>query len=296
MNEWKTNCASDEPQSEIQMTQSNRNPNPEILSLKPGSAPTRLGGWGAYAPPRVGFDPPSGLPPALPSLPSFPWTPGHSSFRHAFTLIELLVVIAIIAVLAAMIFPIVGAVNKVKLRSVAEGGLTQVETAIQSYKAKYGFYPPDNPSNAAVNQLYFELLGTTASTLGNAIFSYTTLDGSATINLPGLNNVFGPNVAGFMNSTKGAGGDEGPVAVNFLKGLKAVQFLAVTNPTSTFLGAPLDGPLIYQSPTGAKINPWRYNSSSPTNNPNSYDLWIDVLIAGKTNRFSNWSKQPLIVY
>jgi len=279
------------------MTKSDRNPNPEILSLNAGSAPTRLGG-------RLGHSP-SGLPPAfssLPPLPSFPWTLGHSSFRRGFTLIELLVVIAIIAVLAAMIFPIVGAVNKVKLRSVAQGGLTQVETAIESYKAKYGFYPPDNPSSAATNQLYFELLGTTASSLGSAIFSYTTLDGSATINLPGLRNVFGlntngtPNVAGFMNSTKGAGGDEGSVAVNFLKGLKAVQFLAAANPSSTFLGAPLDGPLIYQSPSGAKINPWRYNSSSPTNNPNSYDLWIDVLIAGKTNRFSNWSKQPLIVY
>src|SRR2546422_995445 len=154
------------------MTKSQRNPNAEILSLKPGSAPTRLGA-------RLGHAP-SGLPPAFSSLPSFPWTPGHSSFDRAFTLIELLVVIAIIAVLAAMIFPIVGAVNKVKLRSVAQGGLTQVETAIESYKAKYGFYPPDNPSNAAVNQLYFELLGTTASSLGSAPFSYTTLDGSAT--------------------------------------------------------------------------------------------------------------------
>jgi hypothetical protein len=43
------------------------------------------------------------------------------------------------------------------------------------------------------------------------------------------------------------------------------------------------------------MNPIRYNSSSPTNNPNSYDLWIDVVIDGKTNRISNWSKERVIV-
>ena len=43
-----------------------------------------------------------------------------------------------------------------------------------------------------------------------------------------------------------------------------------------------------------KINPYRYNSSSPTNNPRSYDLWIDVLIGGKINRISNWSEQPIV--
>jgi len=281
------------------MTKSDRNPNPEILSLNAGSAPTRLGG-------RLGHSP-SGLPPAfssLPPLPSFPWTLGHSSFRQAFTLIELLVVIAIIAVLAAMIFPIVGAVNKVKLRSVAEGGLTQVETAIESYKAKYGFYPPDNPDNPAINQLYSALLGTTFDDKVSPT-SYTTLDGSSSVANP-VAKAFGTKVTGLVNSTKGRGGDEGQPAVQFLRGVKPGQRMQV-RPLANFctvLGMPLDGPMLilqdgpiaFNNPSGAKINPWRYNSSNPTNNPNSYDLWIDVLIAGKTNRFSNWSKQPLIVY
>ncbi len=43
------------------------------------------------------------------------------------------------------------------------------------------------------------------------------------------------------------------------------------------------------------INPWRYNSSNPTNNPGTYDLWVDVIIDGKTNRFGNWSKEPVLV-
>ena len=61
------------------------------------------------------------------------------------------------------------------------------------------------------------------------------------------------------------------------------------------LGTSLDGPFVCEGTGGKKLNPWRYNSSSPTNNPNSYDLWVDVLIGGKTNRFSNWSRQPTIV-
>ena len=40
------------------------------------------------------------------------------------------------------------------------------------------------------------------------------------------------------------------------------------------------------------INPWHYNSANPTNNPDSYDLWIDVIWGGKTNRVNNWSKDP----
>ena len=43
------------------------------------------------------------------------------------------------------------------------------------------------------------------------------------------------------------------------------------------------------------LNPWRYVSSNPTNNPGSYDLWVDLLIAGVTNRVSNWSQQPQLL-
>jgi hypothetical protein len=39
------------------------------------------------------------------------------------------------------------------------------------------------------------------------------------------------------------------------------------------------------------LNPWRYNSSHPTNNLNSYDLWVELKIGGKTNLICNWSKQ-----
>src|SRR5439155_13265027 len=111
---------------------------------------------------------------------------------------------------------------------------------------------------------------------------------------------FGSAVGGFINSTKGGGDDDATRAENFLKGLKSTQILSVTNlsnapPQITVIGMPLDGPIIYTSASGSRINPWRYNCSTPTNNPKTFDLWIDIVVGGKTNRISNWSKSPIIL-
>src|SRR5690349_7270217 len=63
----------------------------------------------------------------------------HSS---AFTLIELLVVIAIMGVLAALLLAVVGGVKKHQYIWNAQAEMEQVATAIDRYKAAYGFYPP----------------------------------------------------------------------------------------------------------------------------------------------------------
>lgn len=217
------------------------------------------------------------------------------AFR-GFTLIELLVVIAVIGLLASMIIPVGGAVTRAKIRNKARVELSQVETAIATYKDKLGHYPPDSSftNQPYLNQLYYELMG---ATLNNSQV-YVTLDGSSQIPAADLRPLFG--VDGFVNSTKGAAGDEGQNAQNFLKGLKAAFYLTVPIPgvgkSCTVLGSTLQGPLVYPDATGGqKINPWRYVSSNPTNNPNSYDLWIDVLVSQKTNRICNWSKEPLVV-
>ena len=216
-----------------------------------------------------------------------------------FTLIEMIIVIGIILILAAMVFPITGAVKKIQVRTRARGELTQMETAIEAYKAKLGFYPPDNGTNYHVNQLYYELLGTT--NIGTATAPvYQTLDGSSRITAASL-STFITNISGFMNCARGGGGDEGPTARPFIKGLKPNQWLTVTNmtglPTPIFavLGAGLDGWELLQAANSYKINPWRYNSSNPRYNPKSFDLWIDVLVGGKINRICNWSEQPLVV-
>jgi prepilin-type N-terminal cleavage/methylation domain-containing protein len=207
--------------------------------------------------------------------------------RVAFTLIELLIVIAIIAILAAMIIPISGAVNRAKIRSKARVELEHVATAIDLYKAKLGHYPPDNPGRPDLNQLYFELEGTTLTPVKGAI-NYVTLDGSAQIAQSAVPSVFGPGVAGFINTTGAGGGDEGRSATAFLSSLKPDETVTITNPPpdtrAKLLIAAVPGPVNRY----AYIS---YVSSNPTNNPNSYDLWVDFIINGKTNRACNWTKE-----
>ena len=226
-------------------------------------------------------------------------TQAHARLQKGFTLIEMLVVIAVIAILASMIFPITKAVTRNKIRARARAELTQLDTAIQTYKTKLGYYPPDNRNNPALNQLYYELLGTTFTPAGKS-GTYQTLDGSAQISATDVQSQFG--VGGFQNSATANGGDEGPVAVNFFKGISPSQVRDYIDPNGSARIRLLVGPgawpdnlpQVMKGVANKGLNPWRYNSSGPTNNPTSYDLWIDLIIDGKTNRISNWSREPLI--
>ena len=97
------------------------------------------------------------------------------NFR-AFTLVELLVVISIITLIAALLLPAASSAKRLAAIHNAQAEMAQLETAIDRYKSAYGFYPPDNPCNPLVNQLYFELLGTTNTTLPPAAPNYQSLD------------------------------------------------------------------------------------------------------------------------
>lgn len=207
---------------------------------------------------------------------------------RAFTLVELLVVMSVIAILAALIFPAGAAIKRGATIKKAQAELLQVETAINSYKAKFGHFPPDNVNQCLSNMLYFELLGTVQKGA-----NFETLDGSAQIPVASVQPVFG--VGGFVNCTKG-GGDESTPAVKFLQGLKPGQFAELTpgfRLLTCSVGWPVertDAPLA----GFAGVNPWRYVSTNPTNNQGGFDLWVDIFVGGKTNRISNWTKQPQI--
>ncbi len=221
-----------------------------------------------------------------------------------FTLIELLVVIAIMATLAALLLPVAGAVKKHQYIYNTQAEMAKLETAIDRYKAAYGFYPPSNHrtqnNQALINQLYYELVGTTNTADPSASPAYQTLDRSLPMSLSGgavgsdVDNAFG--VGGFMNSTKPSGGEDASAAKNFLPDLKPNQIWPQFTNNSVpirlikgSVGGPDDG---YQ-PMGTGtlgLNPWRYVCPG-TNNPGSYDLWIQLVISGKTNLICNWSKQ-----
>ncbi len=220
-----------------------------------------------------------------------PTQPQHHH-RIAFTLIELLVVIAVIGILAALLFPVISCVGVRRMISVAQTELNQVSTAIEAYKARKGHYPPENaaspytPANDYANPLYFELVGTTL-TFDNSKggYIYLTLDGSHWIPTNNVRAALG--VGGFVNAGANTrGSDDAPAPEAFLKELKPDQ-IGVTNGANVLVCS--EG---WSKPNASRIAPLGYTISHATNNPGSYDLWVDLYIRGKTYRFSNWTKQP----
>jgi prepilin-type N-terminal cleavage/methylation domain-containing protein len=216
--------------------------------------------------------------------------------RRAFTLVELLAVIAIIGILAAMLLPVGVLVKKTAYINRTKAEMAQLETAIQRYKDAYGFYPPDNPKSQVTNPLYYELIGTT-NTVVNGVNTYVTLDSSAQIPVASVNTAF--NTGGFINcNSANKSAENSRMAQSFLSNLKPTQI--ATNPVSGVPGVALlvgsvGGPDAKYMPLGSvDVNPWRYNSSNPTNNPGGYDLYIQLVINGKTNLICNWSKQEKI--
>ncbi len=213
---------------------------------------------------------------------------------RAFTLVELLAVIAIIGALAALLLAVSGNVSRVKKINTAKAELQQIETALENYKAKYGFYPPCNTNNYAVNQLYYELAGVT-----NNSGTYQTLDGNTSITTGNYTGQF--SVGGIINCSSG-GGDEVVYAKNFLPGIKPTQLASPTNGsgiTFFFLVTSVGGPdTAYQPmlPTfNSSANPFRYVYPG-VNNPGSYDLWVQLSInstPASPHKYlvCNWSQQ-----
>lgn len=212
--------------------------------------------------------------------------------RAAFTLIELLVVIAVIGILAGLITATAfNVVNQGKLKR-AQAELKQLETVIEAYKGKKGFYPPDNRNNKTSdnyyqkNSLFYELVGANylsskGKYIPNVIYSVGENGG---ISKNDLDSYCG--ALGVANSSEGSGGDNSVESENFFTGLLPKQ--TQTNSAGVrFLIAPVDD-------GNTDFNIWRYNASKPRHNTDSYDLWAVILVGGKTNVICNWSDKPIV--
>lgn len=201
--------------------------------------------------------------------------------ESAFTLVEMLVVIAIIAIIAGMVVGLAGNAGAKKNINRVKTEMAALETAIDSYKAKLGFYPPDGTTNTLA-PLFYELTGTKKI----SDTQYQTVNGNETITIAAISSVFGRQ--GFANSNP-----EG--ADNFFKEVKAgnqYRLASVNGNQVELMIVPVDGTVRYDSADGkpGAMNVWRYNSSKPVHNPGEYDLWAEIIVAGKTNIIGNWKE------
>ena len=205
----------------------------------------------------------------------------------AFSVIELMVVIAVIAMLAGLMIGVLPGVLEKRKISRVRAELATLMAAIEYYKDKHGFYPPDTSNNIVEPPLFYELVGTT-----NAGGSFYPLNGDANVAVTDIRNAF--KTDGFLNSS-----ESGEVK-NFYKTLRSDQYnWSPYNPGVRVLVVPADGPRNPAYPGAEKTNTWRYIAAKPvkqydtifpTNNPNSYDLWAEVVYRGKTNIIGNWDQ------
>ena len=239
--------------------------------------------------------------------------------QDAFTLIEMLVVIGVIAILASITLGVISMAKNTSQEKRIQGQLNQLITAIEQYKSKVGFYPPDHQLrnalgnvmytrygkpqvNPVLNSLYYELRG---SLVDISSQSFIALGDPVEYAL-GQNQVegwFGVN--GISNSGK----SEDAIKSTF-DGINESDVVEVdasdVKSSSRPIGSVrlLSVPVLWprqiqdQNPLGnTTVNVWRYNSSNPTNNPASFDLWADIPVKNKSTGeyelkvIGNWASE-----
>jgi prepilin-type N-terminal cleavage/methylation domain-containing protein len=229
----------------------------------------------------------------------------------AFTLIELLVVIAIVAILAALVVGGASVGIAVSHRSRAQAELSSMSAAIDAYKQKRGYYPPCNISNSpsgpivrtTYSSLFYELTGVITTNQGSSQIFHSLLT-QENLTQP-ANGAAGPLTVEGLFGTGGINNSSpDPTEIqNFYPAMKNYQHGALyqtdgSGPTYTLMMVSIHGPRDFPNTSSQIYNFWNYVSSqnaAPAHNKNTYDLWVDILIRGKTNRISNWSSQPEIV-
>jgi prepilin-type N-terminal cleavage/methylation domain-containing protein len=223
--------------------------------------------------------------------------PNFEARRNAFTLIELLVVLAIIGVLASLIVGLAGLAGRKSKEAQVRAQLNGLITAIDRYKSEFGYYPPDNVLsstvvatnvNPAINQLYYELTGVIVN---NQNLTFQSVNRPAPISVATVQRVFRRD--GFVHAATDA------KELKFLgSNWKAnqVQTVMIGNDEVDLLVVPTPFPkghraAVFKGSQFETVNPWRYVSTNPTNNPASFDLWAEVPINSTEVRIiGNWKE------
>jgi prepilin-type N-terminal cleavage/methylation domain-containing protein len=200
--------------------------------------------------------------------------PRDNSIR-AFTIMELLVVIAIIGVVAGLVVGLAAVASSSKNLSRTKVERDRLVTLINSYQAKLGVYPRDNTNNPAGNSLFYELAGAIRD-VNNTPANPTYITPFGNIQASVLNANF--RVNGIQNAVD-IGGETNQVH-RLLKDFRPDQVALISGAQS--LVVPVDGPK-------GRPNPWHYLvGDNAVHNKDSFDLWVDIIVRGKTNTIGNW--------
>jgi|SRR5205823_6949073 len=163
----------------------------------------------------------------------------------------------------------------------------QLVAAIEDYKSKLGFYPPDhvlsrNPFviDAATNQLLYELAGTVYDPTNE---TFTAKDFEK-IEKRMIKELF--SIDGFKNSAAS------PEQVKRFLSAEPVPSMEVHDDpdisvlafSRSFEG--IDSEVAWEF----AFSSWQYVSTAPTNNPVRFDLWIEIKADDKTNIIGNWKE------
>lgn len=236
-----------------------------------------------------------------------PRSPAPRSLQVAFTLIELLAVIAIMGVLAALLVGLAPAAGAKMRESRIRAELQQLITAIEEYKARYGFFPPDGlaglqPGYARpeLNPLYYELTGMLVINPFDPAGYFQSIDGAQKLNSFQLSTYFGRT--GIANSSpdkkrilnQSFKPSQHANLFNHVPGQPDIELLIVPQPwpAADRAGSPLSSlpTIVGYDPVRNPLNPWRYVSSNPTNNPASYDLWAEFWRGKQKIIIGNWKQ------
>lgn len=243
--------------------------------------------------------------------------------RSAFSLVELLIVIAIMGILAGLLVGLAPAALKRARESRVRAELRALEAAIESYKARFGVYPPDGlvldgsvprrDSNGnlvvrpELSPLFYELTGVVVNNPYDPTGYFVPLgdddDGKVRLHSDELKTYFGRD--GFVNAAT-IERKRSLFRMEFKEAASAEIFANPGNPDLHVLAVgwagdagrpkqhyglswPKNNPNFPPPiPTNPQLNPWRYVSSNPTNNPGKFDLWAEYIENNQKKIIGNW--------
>jgi hypothetical protein len=181
------------------------------------------------------------------------------------------------------------AAKNARVNSRAQAELRQLQTAIEAYRADRNAFPPDHvlPKGSAqrvdptVNPLYYELRGMDVIDGG-----FRCKGEQDVILTDAVRDVFGRG--GFLNAST----DPAEPARTYLDPKASmVRRVQIRGASVELLVTPFDWPANAAEPApiaGTRVNPWRYVSTGPTNNPGNFDLWAEVYVGKDKRVFKNW--------